>query len=116
MGEAGEPGAGGDVRARRGRHWALADRYFSTQSAVDAGNVLDRTRSFLDGETTVDGAAVVADVRAGRADAAVETDRSAASDAGAAATPTVFLFRDGTYRTRATGSVSFGVVRNALGL
>lgn len=97
-------------------HWALADHYFSNQSAFDAGNVLDRTRSFLDGETAVDGAAVVEAVEAGEADAAIETDRSAAEDAGASATPAVFLFRDGTYRTKASGSVSFDVVRGALGL
>jgi protein-disulfide isomerase len=97
-------------------HWALAERYFSAQSAFDASNVLDRTRAFLDRETSVDGTAVVSAVRAGDADAAVEADRAAAEDAGATATPTVFLFRDGAYRTKATGSVSFAVVKNALGL
>ncbi|MFB6079393.1 MAG: DsbA family protein [Haloferacaceae archaeon] len=97
-------------------HWALADRYFSTQSAFDGENVLDRTRTFLDAETTVDGAAVVSEVRSGDADSPVEADVAAATDAGVNATPTVFLFRGGTYRTKVVGSVSYAVVTNALGL
>lgn len=97
-------------------HWTLADHYFGNQSAFDAGNVLDRTRAFLDRQTDVDGTAVVDAVKAGEADPAVEADRSAAADAGADGTPSLFLFRDGEYRTKAVGSVSFDVVKGALGL
>jgi protein-disulfide isomerase len=98
-------------------HWALVDHYFAEQDAFDEANVLDRTQSFLDAETDVDGSAVVADVEGGTADAAVQTDLDAgeAAEAGRT-TPTVFLFRDGEYRTKAAGSVSFDVIANALEL
>ncbi|MFB6167723.1 MAG: DsbA family protein [Haloferacaceae archaeon] len=99
--------------------WALADHYFENQSAfrgqgTDA--VLSMTASFLDDETGLDGASVAEAVRAGEADAAVEADLSASEDANVDSTPTVFLFRDGTVRTRARGSVSYDVVAGALGL
>jgi hypothetical protein len=42
-------------------------------------------------------------------------DRAAGEAAGASATPSVFLFRDGQYRTKFTGSVGFESVRSALG-
>ena len=96
--------------------WALLAHYFDEQDALDTGNVLDRTETFLRGETAVDGAAVVADAESGASGAAVRTDVDAAEAADVSGTPTVFLFRDGEYRTRVTGSVSFELVRQSLGL
>lgn len=100
-----------------GAFWALADHYFAEQSSFDTENVLPRTREFLAASTDVDAEAVVADAESGAHDAAVQADLAAGMDAGAGrTTPTVFLFRDGQYRTRAAGSVSWAVVKNALGL
>lgn len=100
-----------------GAHWALADHYFAEQDAFDAGNVLDRTRAFLADETDLDAAAVVENVRTEAHGDRVGTDLDAGEAAGAGnTTPTVYLFRDGEYRTVARGSVSFEAVRNALGL
>jgi len=96
--------------------WALLDHYFDEQDAFDAANVLDRTESFLHDETDVDATAVVADAESEAYDDAVQIDRSAGEAADVSATPTVFLFRDGQYRTRATGSVSFDLVTRALEL
>jgi protein-disulfide isomerase len=96
--------------------WALLAHYFDEQDAFDTGNVLDRTESFLSGETAVDGAAVVADAESGASDDAVGVDVDAAEAADVSGTPTVFLFRDGEYRTRVTGSVSFDLVEQSLGL
>ncbi|MFB6100958.1 MAG: DsbA family protein [Haloplanus sp.] len=96
--------------------WELFGHYFDNQDAFGTDTVLDRTRSFLDSETDVDGAAVVADAEAKAYDDAVEADLSASEAAEVSGTPTVFLFRDGAYRTRATGSVSFDLVTRALGL
>jgi protein-disulfide isomerase len=96
--------------------WALLAHYFDEQDAFDTGNVLDRTETFLSGETAVDGAAVVADAESGASDDAVRTDVDVAEAADVSGTPTVFLFRDGEYRTRVTGSVSFDLVRQSLGL
>ena len=98
-------------------HWALAGHYFAEQSSFDESNVLDRTRTFLEAETDVDAEAVVTDAESKAHDAAVQADLDAGMAAGAGGTtPTVFLFRDGEYRTKAAGSVSFSVVTNALGL
>jgi len=96
--------------------WALFAHYFDEQDAFDTGNVLERTETFLTAETTVDGAAVVADAESKAYDDAVQTDLAAAEAADVSGTPTVFLFRDGEYRTRVTGSVSFELVRQSLGL
>jgi len=94
--------------------WTLAAHYFDRQDTFDRDNVLDRTESFLAAETDVDAAGVVADAeREAHADA-VQTDLDASEAADVDGTPTVFLFRDGEYRTRATGSVSFDFVTGAL--
>jgi protein-disulfide isomerase len=100
-------------------HWALAAHYFANQDAFRSAGpdeVLPRTRSFLAGETSVDADAVVTAVESGEADGAVQTDLDAGQAAEVSGTPTVFLFRDGGYRTRASGSIGFSVVKNALGL
>jgi protein-disulfide isomerase len=96
--------------------WALFAHYFDEQDAFDTDNVLDRTAAFLNAETDVDGAAVVSDAEATAYDDAVGIDLEAAEAADVSGTPTVFLFRDGEYRTRVTGSVSFELVRQSLGL
>ncbi|WP_049936514.1 DsbA family protein [Haloplanus natans] len=96
--------------------WALLTHYFDEQDAFDTGNVLDRTATFLSAETSVDAAAVVDDAEEAAYDDAVGTDLAAAEAAGVSGTPTVFLFRDGQYRTRVTGSVSFNLVQQSLGL
>ena len=100
-----------------GAHWALAGHYFAEQSSFDESNVLERTRTFLAAETDVDAEAVVADAESKAHDEAVQADLDAGMAAGAGGTtPTVFLFKDGEYRTKAAGSVSFSVVTNALEL
>jgi len=96
--------------------WALLTHYFDEQDAFDPGNVLDRTATFLSAETSVDAAAVVGDAEDAAYDDAVQTDLAAAEAADVSGTPTVFLFRDGQYRTRVTGSVSFNLVQQSLGL
>jgi protein-disulfide isomerase len=96
--------------------WALFGHYFGEQDAFDTGNVLARTREFLSAETGVDAAAVVDDAESGAYDDAVGIDLDAAEAADVSGTPTVFLFRDGEYRTRVTGSVSFELVKQSLGL
>lgn len=99
--------------------WTLAGHYFENQSSFrgrDDDGVLSATASFLDAETGLDGASVVEAVRAGAADAAVETDLSAGEDAGVDATPTLFLFREQTLQTQVRGSASYDVVAGALDL
>lgn len=96
--------------------WALWAFYFEEQSSLSTGNVLDRTASFLDSETALDGAAVRADASEKTYDSAVQTDLDAGRSAGAGGvTPSVFLFRDGEYVTKAQGSVSYNVISTALG-
>jgi protein-disulfide isomerase len=96
--------------------WALLGHYFEQQDAFDTDNVLDRTEVFLSAETDVDAASVVADAESEAYADVVATDVDAAEAADVSGTPTVFLFRDGQYRTRATGSVSFDLVTRALEL
>lgn len=97
--------------------WALKDHYYTNQPDFDAENVLELTREFLAAETGVDPDAIVEAVESGATEPAVQTDLDAGMNAGAGrTTPHVFLFRDGEYRTKAAGSVSYSVVTNALGL
>lgn len=97
--------------------WTLNEFYYTNQSSFDTENVLSKTASFLNEQTGIDGDAVASDAEAKRFDARVQADL----DAGAAAdvgntTPTIFLFRDGQYVTRASGSISFEVIATALGV
>ncbi|NHN58970.1 MULTISPECIES: thioredoxin domain-containing protein [Halorussus] len=97
--------------------WALIRHYFENQDRFDADNVLDLTRAFLAEETDLDADAVVADAEAKAHDDAVQADLAGGDAAGVGrTTPTVFLFRDGEFRTSARGSISFRVVNAALGL
>lgn len=99
--------------------WALKDRYYAEQSTFrDAGpdGVLALTRDYLASQTDVDADAVVADAEAKAHDDAVQADLAAGEAAGASVTPSVFLFRDGRFVTKAQGSVGFPVIKNALGL
>jgi protein-disulfide isomerase len=97
--------------------WALASHYFETQSDFSTDNVLDRTESFLASETGLDAAAVVADAEAKAYDDAVQVDLDAGEAAGAGrTTPHLFLFRDGEYRSKASGSVSYDLIASALEL
>lgn len=97
--------------------WGLFEHYFAEQSSFSTENVLPQTETWLSENTSLDAGAVVEDAAAEAYDDAVQLDL----DAGEAAsvgrtTPTVFLFRDGEYVTRAGGSVSFELISSALGL
>ncbi|WP_380677981.1 DsbA family protein [Salinigranum sp. GCM10025319] len=97
--------------------WGLFAHYFAEQDSFSTENVLARTEEWLAANTDLDGASVVADAEAEAYAEEVQADL----DAGEAAnvgrtTPTVFLFRDGEYVTRAGGSVSFDLISSALGL
>lgn len=97
--------------------WALTSHYFANQSDFDEENILDRTASFLNDETDVDGDAVASDAEAKTFDIRVQADVDAAEDAGAdGVTPTIFIFRDGKYTTKAAGSISYEVIATALGV
>ncbi|TKX73635.1 disulfide bond formation protein DsbA [Halorubrum sp. GN11_10-6_MGM] len=97
--------------------WSLLDHFFATQEQFDADNVLDRTESFLDAETDLDGGAVVADAANEAHDEAVRNNLDAADAAGLGrTTPVVLLFRDGEYVTSANGSVSYDLIAETLGV
>jgi protein-disulfide isomerase len=98
-------------------HWTLAEHYFAEQGAFSTDDVYERTETLLAAETDLDAAGVVEDAREKAYDDRVRVDLDAGKAAGAGGvTPTVFLFRDREFRTKARGSVSFSVVKSALGL
>ena len=99
-------------------HWTLADHYFSNQDAFKSAGrdrVLPKTRTFLAGNTDVDADAVVSAVENGDAESAVGTDLDAGEAAGATATPTLYLFRDGEFQTSGS-ALGFDVIKSTLGL
>ncbi|SFK82132.1 Protein-disulfide isomerase [Halogranum rubrum] len=98
-------------------YWGLFSHYFEEQDAFSTENVLDRTRTWLARNTDLDAEAIVADAKAKAFDDAVQADLAAGDEAGAnGVTPSLFLFRDGQYRTTARGSVSYDVIANTLEL
>ncbi len=97
-------------------HFAMTREYFVNQNEYSADNVYDRSETRLNELTDLDGAAVVADARDGAFDDAVATDVAAGEAADASVTPAVYVFRDGEFRTKASGSLSFEAVETALGL
>ncbi|WP_435063057.1 DsbA family protein [Halobaculum sp. EA56] len=97
-------------------YWDLFDYYFASQNQLNGDNVLDRTESWLASNTDLDAAGVVADAEAKAYDDAVQADLDAGEDAAVSRTPTLFLFRDGTYVTLASGSVSYETIASALQL
>lgn len=106
-----------DESAPAAAFWGLFDHYFATQDAFSEENALSRTETWLAENTDLDAAAVVADAEAKKFDDAVQTDLDAGDAAGAdGTTPSLFMFRDGEYRTKAQGSVSYDVVAGALEL
>lgn len=100
--------------------WSLVAHYFDEQDAFRSAGVdrvYPRTREFLAANTDFDAEAVVEDAERGAFDPAVQSDLDAGMAAGAGrTTPHVFLFRDGEYRTKAAGSVSYETVASVLQL
>lgn len=97
--------------------WGLLAHYFDEQPDFDADNVLDRTETWLDSNTDIDGSGVVSDVHedafADRLDATI----GAGEEAGAGGvTPASFLFEDGELQTTLNGSVSPVTIETVLGL
>jgi protein-disulfide isomerase len=98
--------------------WALTAHYFDNQSdfrGESADSVYAQTESFLERETDLDAAAVVADAEGEAVASAVQTDLDAGMAAGAGrTTPHLFLFRDGEFQTKAAGSVSYETIETVL--
>ncbi|WP_424000134.1 DsbA family protein [Haloarcula salina] len=96
--------------------WSLFEHYFTEQSSFTTENVLERTATFLDRETAVDGEAVRTDAENGAHDDAVQADVQAAENAGLGeTTPIILLFEAGEFVTKVNGSVSYELIAEALG-
>jgi len=95
--------------------WSLFGHYFEAQEEFDSENVLDRTTSFLNESTDLDGDAVRTDAENRAHDDAVQADITAAENADLPQqTPILVLFRDGEFVTTANGSVSYDLIAGAL--
>ena len=95
--------------------WSLFGHYFETQGEFTSENVLDRTATFLNDSTDLDGDAVRTDAENRAHDDAVQADIDAAEAAELPQqTPILVLFRDGEFVTTANGSVSYDLIAGAL--
>jgi protein-disulfide isomerase len=95
--------------------WSLFGHYFETQGEFTSENVLDRTATFLNDSTDLDGDAVATDAENRAHDDAVQADIDAAEAAELPQqTPILVLFRDGEFVTTANGSVSYDLIAGAL--
>lgn len=97
--------------------WELLAYYFDAQNDLGSDDVYDRTRTWLEAETSLDAAAVVEDARAGTFQDRIDETIAAAADAGVGrTTPTSFAFLDGELQTTLTGSQSRTSVETVLQL
>jgi protein-disulfide isomerase len=97
-------------------HFAMAQEYFTNQSDYSTDDVYDRSESRLADLTDLDAVTVVDEAREEAHAEAVDTDLAAGEAADATVTPSVYMFRDGEFQTKATGSIGFEAVRTTLGL
>lgn len=98
-----------------GAFWSLLGHYFGNQRQFNTDNVFDRTETFLNDATDLNGTAVIEDARNKANDDAVQANIAAAEDAGLGqTTPVVLLFRDGEFATMANGSVSYDLISETL--
>jgi protein-disulfide isomerase len=99
--------------------WDLVAYYFDRQDAFSgagADEVYPQTHTYLDSETDLDADAVISAAESD-ADGAVQTDLDSGKAAGAGrTTPHVFLFRDGEFLTKVSGSTSYDAISGALQL
>lgn len=96
--------------------WQLKTYFYEEQGSFSTRNVYSKVDAFLQAETSVDAGVVVADAKAGKHDAAIQSDMAVVEEVGMKYTPMFFLYRDGEYRSNAVGSQSYSVFKNALGL
>lgn len=96
-------------------HFKLAEHYFAEQRSFSNENVVERTRQFVDSETSLEVEPITMAAADRTETEAVQTDLEAGMAAGAGqTTPTVFLFKNGEYLTQASGSVSYDLIAAAL--
>lgn len=96
--------------------WELESYYFGNQDRFDTGNVLSKTKTFIDGNTRLDGEEIAHDARTKAQKAHVEEDKALAKKANLRGTPTFFAFRSGEYVTKIVGPQSYGIFKSVLGL
>ncbi|WP_227380407.1 DsbA family protein [Haladaptatus halobius] len=96
--------------------WDLKAYYFSNQDQFNTGNVLSKTKSFIDYNTRLNGRAIVRDAKSKAYNKQVREDRSVAKAANVPGTPTFFAFRSEEYVTKIVGTQSYGIFKNILGL
>jgi protein-disulfide isomerase len=103
------------VTQSRVGHFELAEHYFTEQDSFSIENVVDRTRQFVESETALDVEPIAMAAAERTEKVAVQTDLDAGMTAGAGQiTPTLFLFKEGEYLTKASGSVSYDLIAAAL--
>ena len=99
--------------------WDLLAHYFDEQDSfrsTGTNEVYPRTKTFLRKSTDLDADAVISAAKSEAGDA-VQMDLEAGKDAGAGrTTPHVFLFRDGEYLTKVSGSTSYDAISGTLQL
>ncbi|WP_227357438.1 DsbA family protein [Haladaptatus salinisoli] len=96
--------------------WDLKEYYFSNQDQFNTGNVLSKTKLFIDYNTRLNGRAIVRDAKSKAYNKQVREDRSVAKAANIPGTPTFFAFRSEEYVTKIVGTQSYGIFKNILGL
>ena len=97
--------------------WELQAHYFDEQGEFNADNVLDRTESWLEANTSLDAEGVVDDAENGQFDDRIGStlDAGEETDAGGV-TPVTFVFDGDELATTLTGSVSYVTIQTVLGL
>lgn len=97
--------------------WKLADFYFKEQSGFSIDNVHQNTEIWLDENTDLNGRSVIQDVKSEVYSDRIQATINAANSVNAGkTTPVIFMFKDGIFQTKATGSISYTAIESTLDL
>lgn len=96
--------------------WDLKAYYFDNQDQFSSQNVMPKTKEFVDEDLGMSGQTIVAEVQSKKHKQQVREDMLAGKKSNIRGTPSFHLFRSGKHLTKVTGSQSYRVFKNALGL
>lgn len=96
--------------------WPLVEFYYDEHGSLSEDDIYDRTASFLEENTSVNGDAVADDARSEAYSEEIDANLDTGRSAGAGGeTPVFYLFDEGEFVTEVRGNQNLEVFRTALG-
>ncbi|WP_266081780.1 DsbA family protein [Haladaptatus caseinilyticus] len=96
--------------------WNLKKYYFDNQDQFDTDNIFDKTKRYLEKNTSLNGEEIIRNAESKAVKANINEDLTVGKRAGIRGTPTFFAFRSERYITEIIGRQSYSIFKNVLGL